>query len=268
MAVRALTGLLQAAGSAFQLLTRIPIPVNIPFTPLVLARSTVCYPVVGLVIGGITAAAAWLLEPYVPAMPAAVIILLLWLALSGALHLDGLMDTADGVLSHRSRERMLEIMKDSRVGAMGVIAAAGLLLFKFAVLAELLQTGGFRSGAVPLLTAACVWSRTWMIAAIAIWPQARKNEGLGALFAGVQTKHLAAGTMLHAIILAALFMLYGFSWAVTGLLLGGGAAITLAIGLMIAVWLNRKLGGLTGDTYGAMNEVLECVLLFAAMMWI
>ncbi|UVI32602.1 adenosylcobinamide-GDP ribazoletransferase [Paenibacillus spongiae] len=268
MAIRALTGLLQAVGSAFQLLTRIPVPVNIPFTPQVLARSTVCYPVVGLVIGGITASSGWLLESYVPAMPAAVIILLLWVALSGALHLDGLMDTADGVLSHRSRERMLEIMKDSRVGAMGVIAAAGLLLFKFAVLSELLLTDGFHHGAVPLLTAACVWSRTWMIAAIAIWPQARKNEGLGALFAGVTTKHLASGTMLHAIILVALFKLYGYSWTVTGLLLGGGAAITLVTGLIMAIWLSRKLGGLTGDTYGAMNEVLECMLLFAAMMWI
>lgn len=266
--MRALTSFLQAVGSAFQLLTRIPIPVNIPFTPQVLARSTIYYPIVGLVIGGITASAGWLLESYVPSMPAAVMLLLLWVALSGALHVDGLMDTADGVLSHRSRERMLEIMKDSRVGAMGVIAAAGLFLFKFAILSELLQTGGFHNGAAPLLTAACIWSRMWMVAAIAIWPQARKNEGMGSMFASVKPKHLLFGTILHLALLLALFKLSGFSWAVSGLLIGGGAAVMLVTGLILAVWLSRKLGGLTGDTYGAMNEVLECVLLFAAMMWL
>ncbi|MBW7460890.1 adenosylcobinamide-GDP ribazoletransferase, partial [Paenibacillus sepulcri] len=161
---------LQAVGAAFQFMTRIPVPVEIPFTPAVLARSTVYYPLVGLVIGGITAAAGWLLTLAVPALPAAVLILLIWTALSGALHLDGLMDSADGVLSHRPRERMLDIMKDSRVGAMGVMAAIFLLLLKFATLSALLEGEGGWLEAAPLVVMVCGWSRLWVVCSMAGWP--------------------------------------------------------------------------------------------------
>ena len=74
-----------------------------------------------------------------PTMPAAVLLLAIWVVLTGGLHLDGLMDTADGILSHRPREQMLEIMKDSRVGAMGVIVCVLHLLLKFSLLYTLLD---------------------------------------------------------------------------------------------------------------------------------
>ena len=119
MVLRFLSNQLQAAGAAFQLITRIPIPIMIPFVPQVLARSVVYYPLVGTVVGGITAAVGWFLFAYAPAMPAAVLLLILWALLSGALHLDGLMDTADGVFSHRSRDRMLEIMKEAALARWG-----------------------------------------------------------------------------------------------------------------------------------------------------
>ncbi|MFB9329796.1 adenosylcobinamide-GDP ribazoletransferase [Paenibacillus aurantiacus] len=263
MAVRSFIAGLQAAGAAFQLLTRIPVPVQIPFTRDVLARSVAAYPLVGAAIGLLTAAAGWLLQGAIPSMPAAVITLLVWVALTGALHLDGLMDTADGVLSHRSRERMLEIMKDSRVGAMGVIAAVILLLLKFSLLAELLGAGAMTSVA-PHLAAACMWSRLWMAASMIFWPNARGNEGLGGMFAGVAGRHIAGAVIVHTFILFGIYAAFGYSLIEAGIWFAAGAAVTLLAGGACGWWLSRKLGGLTGDTYGAMNELLEAALLLAA----
>ncbi|MFC5648517.1 adenosylcobinamide-GDP ribazoletransferase [Paenibacillus solisilvae] len=264
MALRFLSNQLQAAGAAFQLITRIPIPVLIPFTPPVLARSSVYYPLVGTVIGGILAGAGWLLFTYVPAMPAAVLLLILWAALSGALHLDGLMDTADGVLSHRSRERMLEIMKDSRVGAMGVIAAVFVLLFKFALLASLLGQEMWLHTAL-YLAAACGWSRLWLVWAMIGWPMARPGEGMASMFAEVRVRHAAAATLVQLVLVLGIGLLLGLAWGDVLNQLAVQAGLTLITGSVVSGWLCRKLGGLTGDTYGALNEVIESVLLFAAL---
>lgn len=254
-----------AAAAALQFLTRIPVPVTVPFEPVTLARTVIYFPAAGVLIGAILAGGFAVLELFSPAMPSAVLLLVIWTALSGGLHLDGWMDTADGVLSHRSRERMLEIMKDSRVGAMGVIAAVLLLLFKFSLLAEWFgqQDGG---RVLSLLVIIPVWSRWWMGAAIAAWPNARHGEGIGALF------HLASGRQVAAGFIAAVFVtvlclsLDGLAWQETLLILAGCIVLTILTGLLYAVWLSRKLGGLTGDTYGALNEAVEAVLLFAGVL--
>ncbi|CAH1197706.1 Adenosylcobinamide-GDP ribazoletransferase [Paenibacillus plantiphilus] len=266
MAIRSLMQQLQAVGCAFQFMTRVPVPVAIPFTPDVLARSVIYYPLVGAVIGGLLSGAGWLLAPVVPPMPAAVLLLTLWIGLSGALHLDGLMDTADGVLSHRSRERMLDIMKDSRVGAMGVMAAVLLLLFKFAMLAEL-QDGGSWMAAAPLIASTCIFSRMGIVAAIKIWPFARPGEGLASMFAGLRMRHFIGALLLHIAIVMGGYALFGISLSKLLLIIFIQTAITLIVGLIVNVWLTRKLGGLTGDTYGALNELLEAVLLLA-VLWL
>ncbi|NBC69264.1 adenosylcobinamide-GDP ribazoletransferase [Paenibacillus sacheonensis] len=257
---------LQAAGAAFQLLTRIPIPVAIPFTPELLARSVVYYPVVGVVIGGIVGAAAAGLDEYVPSMPASVILLALWLLLSGGLHMDGLMDTADGVLSHRSRERMLEIMKDSRVGAMGVLAAIILTMFKFALLGAWLDGGKDWLAEIPLFALACGLSRLWVVIAMACWPFARPEEGLASMFRLVRPRQAVLAALVQAVLTA------GCAWAFPSASFGAlpayllQAGLALAVGILLSAWLNRKLGGLTGDTYGAMTEVIEAALLLALLM--
>ncbi|BBH19967.1 adenosylcobinamide-GDP ribazoletransferase [Paenibacillus baekrokdamisoli] len=270
MAVRFLKNQMQAAGAAFQLITRIPIPVMIPFVPQVLARSVIYYPVVGTIVGGFAAAAGWLLFGHLPAMPSAVIVLMLWAALSGALHLDGLMDTADGVLSHRSRDRMLEIMKDSRVGAMGVIVAVILLLFKFSLLASLLEGESWLGAALQII-AACGWSRLWLVWAMIIWPFARTGEGMASMFAEVRVRHAIAATLLQVVLIFGVGLAFGSSWSSIMSLMLIQAGVTLVIGGIISHWLYRKLGGLTGDTYGALNELIESALLFATLcelMWL
>ncbi|REE94516.1 cobalamin-5'-phosphate synthase [Paenibacillus taihuensis] len=258
-----------AAGTAFQLLTRIPIPAQLPFTPQVLARSVVYYPLAGLVIGSIVTALAWALDGIVPSMPAAVIVLIALTALSGGLHVDGFMDTADGVLSNRPRERMLEIMKDSRVGAMSVLAAVLLFLFKFSALGTLLDDGLDWSEVAPLLALSFGWSRMWIVAAMVLWPFARPNEGMASLFREVRAPHAVTALAVQLVLVCGVAVIFGD--AADGKFLcalAAQAVITAILGSVVCGWLSRKLGGLTGDTYGAVSELIEACLIFAVMMMV
>ncbi|XEC97207.1 adenosylcobinamide-GDP ribazoletransferase [Paenibacillus tarimensis] len=265
MVVRRMNLWLQAAVAAVQFLTRIPVPVSIDFTKETVARSVVFFPVAGALIGLIVSFAAHGLSGFLPAMPAAVIVLAVWIALSGGLHLDGWMDAADGLLSHRSRERMLDIMKDSRVGAMGVIAGVLLLLFKVAVLYELLADGIDAVRLVVLFTIP-VWSRLAMTAAIVGWPFARGSEGMAALFNRAGVRHiLGAAVVSMLIILTGLLPLEVAFYDIVLHVLAT-AAITALVCTGMAVWFRRKLGGLTGDTYGAINEGVEAVLLLGLII--
>ncbi|MDQ6421602.1 adenosylcobinamide-GDP ribazoletransferase [Paenibacillus sp. LHD-117] len=256
-----------AAVAAVQFLTRLPMPIEVPFERRMLARSVVYFPVAGLLIGVIAGGAAWLLGYVLPPWPAAVLTLAIWIGLSGGLHIDGWMDAADGVLSNRPRERMLDIMKDSRVGAMGVLAAVLLLLLKASLLAEVIgdesATGGW---AFLLIVMASCFGRASMAIAIAGWPPARKDEGLGSMFNDVNKFQAATSAVLALIISLATLLIndmnlvYSVSISLIGLLL---MSSTVA---MLGTWFCRKLGGLTGDTYGAINEAVEALLLVAAVI--
>lgn len=259
MAVR-LTQWLHAGAAAFQFLTRFPVPVRVDFTGAVLVRSTVFYPAAGAAIGLVLAAAGAALAALgLPPMVSAALLLAMWTAFTGGLHLDGLMDTADGVLSHRSRERMLEIMKDSRVGAMGVIACVLYMVLKFALIYSLLASSDFSWIALLL---APVWSRWTMVLAIAGWPYARTSVsgsgggGLGSFFQNVNSRQVVIAALV------ALVISIGFGVSATLV----SALTALAIGWGVSAWLARKLGGLTGDTYGAVNEITEIGILIAMIL--
>lgn len=251
--------LMHPLGAAFQLLSRFPVPVEIPFNNKVLRRSVVCYPLVGLAIGLVLAGAGLGLSRFLPPVPAAALVTGLWVMLTGGFHLDGLMDTADGVLSHRSREDMLAIMKDSRVGAMGAAACVLQLLMKFALLEGLLESG-WQNG-VALLPAAAIWSRWSMAAAVAWWPYARSGGGLGALLSGFGGRQLAVCTGLAAGLSAGTGVLGGEA-ILTGMALAFALGLpALGFSVVLARRLASRLGGLTGDTYGAINELTETFLL-------
>ena len=129
---------MKALFAALRFLTILPIPGNWGTAEEDIAEVPF-FPVVGLLLGAVAAAAAEGAAPFAPPMLPAVGIVIVLLGFSGCLHLDGLADTADGFLSSRSREQILEIMKDSRTGAMGVTAIVCLLLLKFASLASLIR---------------------------------------------------------------------------------------------------------------------------------
>lgn len=169
----------QAVAAAFQFLTRLPVKAELDFSPDLLKRSASYYPLVGVVIGIIVWGFAALASMVLPPLPCAILTLVVWVWLTGGLHLDGWMDAADALFSYRSRERMLEIMKDSRVGAMGVIACVLLLMLK----ASLLYTVLVERNVSGLLLLPMVWSRWFMVHAMKRWPKARNDDGLAARFA-------------------------------------------------------------------------------------
>jgi cobalamin 5'-phosphate synthase/cobalamin synthase len=256
---------LQSLVVAFQFLTRLPLPVTVPFNETTIPGSVVFFPFAGAIIGLLAATSGLLLQLWIPALPAAVLMLGIWIALSGGLHLDGWMDTADGVLSHRSRERMLEIMKDSRVGAMGVIAGVLLLLFKFSLLIYI--TDGQQSLATAAhFASVCLWSRWWMAIAVGAWPYARSGEGMGKLYRGVKAGHLLGSTLVAASAGIVIYWLTGMNTAEALEISALWLLLSALFGYPLAYWLNRKLGGLTGDTYGALNEAVEALLLLALVI--
>lgn len=253
----------QAAAAAFQFLTRFPVRGNLDYSPELFRQSVKFYPLVGAAIGLFVWSGAAMFSLLLPPLPVAVLTLLLWVGVTGGLHLDGWMDTADGILSYRSRDQMLEIMKDSRVGAMGVLACVLLLMLKVSLIYSLLIDRSY-SG---LLLLPMIWSRWFMVYAMSAWPTARGKEGLAANFKGLAQRQSRL-TLLWAILLsgiaAIVFPLIGEGdhlW--TAALIGWILLPLMAwiAGVWMAKRMTAKLDGLTGDTYGALNEFLEVVML-------
>lgn len=200
------------------------------------------FPLVGLLIGG-AAAGLWIAaHVWFSDALAALFPLLFLIAITGGLHEDGLADIADAIRANRSRERMHEIMKDSRVGAYGVLALVISLLFRWQAIAALRSPEG--------LAVACVLSRTTMVALAAISQPA--GEGLGADFIRSATR----GAALLAILQGGAAALLLVPWAAC-LLLGSQALVLLAA----RAWFHRRLGGVTGDCFGAAAVVGETLFL-------
>jgi adenosylcobinamide-GDP ribazoletransferase len=207
------------------------------------------FPVIGLLIGGVVAAFISCLTPFFPPSVLAVAAIVLLAAASGCLHLDGLADSGDGLLSARSRERILEIMRDSRSGAMGVIAIVMVLLGKYAALSSLDgSTLIFTLIAMPLAgRCAIVLTMAWL-------PYARPGEGLGRLFYSPSTRL----TALWALVLLAAVVAWG-GWRISC----GVLVAVLTTVLFFSLWCRNKIGGATGDTLGAVCELTELMVAVA-----
>lgn len=208
-------------------------------------------PTVGLAIGGtlslLDAGLSWI---GMPILVRSVLIVLVWVLITGGLHLDGAMDTADGLAGPPARR--LEVMSDSHSGAFGVMAAIAILLLKTVALAELTHD---RSLALIL---AAGWGRWGQLVAIVRDPYL-KPEGKGALHkAAVRSTWDIVPSLLLLLSCSGLYLSLHRSqgWMVSLATLGG-----LAIALATGAWFNRKLGGQTGDTYGAIVEWTEALLL-------
>jgi adenosylcobinamide-GDP ribazoletransferase len=242
---------------AVTFLTGAPLKVEGEVSPADLWRSMGWYPLVGLAIG----AAAWGvyagLLALLPGLVAAVIVVLLLEAVTRGLHMDGLMDTADGILSGAPRERALEIMKDSNVGAMGVVAAVLILVLKVAALGALARA----DAAAPLLAGWCA-ARALPALDVYAWPYARA-AGTGEAFTRERTPGpvALAGALLVAGVVATVFVTLavdGVGAWYAGIVI---AAAAMGAALLVQTAVAKRLGGLTGDVYGMGIELAEAAAL-------
>ncbi len=179
----------------------------------------------------------------------AAIITISWFLITGGLHFDGLMDTADGIFSHSHPERMIEIMSDSRTGNFGAIVGMSVLLVKFACLACLSPL--FIKLALLLIPGWARWCETY---AISSFPYAKKS-GKGKIWH--DTCSFPQDTLLSSIVpllITFFIIVYGnISWTLISTI----AIVTVVIGSICALWLNSVLKGHTGDTYGCVVEISE-----------
>ncbi|MGI9953222.1 adenosylcobinamide-GDP ribazoletransferase [Moorellaceae bacterium AZ2] len=249
--------------AALRFLTRLPLggcPESQDF-----AASVTYFPVVGGVLAGALYILWRGLLAGLPLPAQGGLLLAAGVYLTGGLHLDGFMDTCDGLFSCRERERVLEIMKDSHVGAHGVTSAIVLLLLKYSLLLSLLERfspapAGHHApagaGLAPALVLMFVLGRWAMALALGAFPYAR-SRGLGSLFgAGKVRTPLVAASLLTLVIV----------YLSAGLM---GLTIMGAVGLFTLAWgwaVSRRLGGLTGDIYGALAEMTEVLVLLLSIV--
>ncbi len=239
-----------------QFLTRISLVRQEVWTERDFGASVRYFPLIGAVLGICYWAAAaffFLFLPLqgieVPRHCAAAILILLTIMLTGGLFCDGFMDTMDGIFSGRSRERMLEIMKDSRVGANGVMTFGVFLLLEWSILSDMNRE------LIPMAVFIMpVISRMMVVMAITCFPYARP-QGMGKAFALYAGKYAFPFALLCTLLLV-------LPWGMT-------AAAALAAGGLFAFCFNRYvtgvLGGVTGDTYGAAAVLTELVVLLTVL---
>ena len=230
---------------ALQFLTTAPPILKRIFTPAEMGRAVGYYPLVGLLLGAILWVAAILLARIFPPLVVAALLLTLWTILSGALHVDGFLDSIDGLLGGYTPEKRLEILRDKHKGAFAIAAGILLFLIKFTALISL--TGK------PALLLAPTLGRWAMAVAIVAFPYARP-QGLG--------RDMKDNATWKQVLLASLIALLAawFSAGCMGLIALGIALLTL---LATARFILVRIPGLTGDSYGMINEMVELFVLLA-----
>ena len=231
---------------ALQFLTIIPLPFSVKCEKEDMGRSLAVFPLVGLTIGAVLAGADLLMAPWLSRPLCGALLITLLSAITGALHLDGLADVCDGIAARGGRERFLEVMKDSRVGAVGVVGLVLGLLLKWQALA-----------AIP---AAVMWQALLLFPCLARFAQVQtvvfsrnaREAGLGSTFiAGAGAPQMMTAA---TVTLAAAWLLLG----ITGLIV---LAATYLFTWLAKAWFHRRLGGITGHAVGCISELNEILAL-------
>lgn len=230
-------------------MTRIPVNVNLgEVKDEDMHKGFLYYPVVGLIIGLVDVLVYFLVTLVLPDTFGIIFALLANFCVTGAFHLDGLSDTADGIYSARTRERMLEIMKDSRIGTNGAIAMCFDIMLKFVGLSYcdmkwlmilMMPVAG------KMVQGAIVYK--------AVYP---RENGIG-IYVGTVDK----GTVIGTVILGLLFMGVAFScWGVVMF------AVLYLFAYLFRIYITGKIGGITGDVMGAGSELSEVLLILLVLI--
>lgn len=229
-----------------QFLTIIPLPFNTRCEKEDLGRSTAFFPLAGLTIGALLVALNWLIAPWLARPLVDALLITVLAAVTGALHLDGLADVCDGLAARGGRERFLAVMKDSHVGAVGAVGLVLGLLLKWQAL--LAVPTGHKWQALLLFL---VLARFGQVQTIVFARNARQ-DGLGSA--------IISGAGLVQLLVA-----WGLTLVATWLLMGTEGLVALSAVMvctwLLKAWFQRRLGGITGDVIGCINELNEILAL-------
>ena len=235
--------------SAILFITILPAGKNVAYSPIGMIKY---FPVVGLILGGLLLVFDVTISYFWPPLVVAVLDVIFLVVVTGAFHLDGLGDTADGLFSHRSREKVLEIMKDSRTGMMGLVAVFCILAVKIAGIYSV-KTSGTHFQTLALLLIVPAYSRSAMIFGIRFLDYGREKTGTGLDFF---EKEIGLKDFFFVLIPMIISLFLGYKGLVLNLVFLG----TL---LLVLGFYKKKLNCITGDMLGALNEIMEAVLFLA-----
>lgn len=239
--------------TAVQFFTRVPVPAWVGHSARQLDQSARYFPLVGMGVGALAAGVFWLSTLLLPLSLAVVLSMLAGILITGAFHEDGLSDFVDGMGGGYTREKMLAIMKDSHVGAYGVLAIVLALLIKFAALLEISNKHTLVFISATLVAAHCI-SRLLAVSIMMTQSYVRDDDT-------ARAKPVAQGLSNVSFMIAILTGML----AVALLLVAGGDIVNivsaLACALLLRIYLGRllqkKLGGYTGDCLGAVQQITE-----------
>ncbi len=240
--------------ATLQFLTRVPVPDRWTkdLTLDDYAKGVIYFPLIGLVAGIVSALAYQITVGSTGIVIAAIFAVLANALITGAFHLDGLADTCDGIFSARKREQMLEIMRDSRIGTNGALALVMSLLLRVALICQLAQS---EYAVLPALIAAPIIARSLLVILMYQQRYAREN-GMGNIYVGKICGKRFIITLIAG--MALVLTLCGWHGVMAAL-------VTLLLAYAYRYLIQRKLGGQTGDTMGAGNEVFEILFLLALL---
>lgn len=236
---------------ALQFITIIPVKKDLNYSEKNIARSMLYYPLIGTIIGIILVLVNMVGSHLLPDLVRDSLLLIFFVLLSGGIHFDGLADSFDGLFGGNNKKQVLKIMGDSNVGVYGVLAVVLILILKFTLLTEL--PIGLKNAVLIIVPTI---SRCAMVWAVYLFPYAKK-EGFGKAFKLYLSKKEAWAVALYTTIIT-----------LTLLFLQGIVLLVIAFGglWLFGSFLVKKIDGLTGDNYGALNEIMEVLVLLVIIL--
>lgn len=237
---------------AIQFLTILPVRIAGELKPDTYGKALFFFPVVGALIGSMLAAIA-VIFGFLPDIVVAGLVVIGSAVITGGIHLDGFADTCDGFYGGKSKERALDIMRDSRIGVMGIIGVVGILLLKFASFYSMPRAYLWKA-----LIVMAVWGRFCQAMVCSLSRYARQ-EGKAKFFIERAPKRN-------------LFLPSAFTFGISYFLMGWDAIFPLVLSLPIIFFFvrysNKKISGMTGDTIGAVNEIAEVSMLLFCILFV
>jgi adenosylcobinamide-GDP ribazoletransferase len=247
-----------ALGNAVMFFTRVRVPRSLRWSEELMQKAAAWYPLIGVLVGSFGAFVAWVSLQVFPAIVAAVLSTIATMLITGAFHEDGLADVCDAFWGGYTRDRVLEIMKDSRVGTFGAAGLGMVLLTKVVLLELVLSNDNWlaRGSVVMALVVVHAVSRSASVSLLRLLTYVRANDSVGSKSKPMATK-ITPGRLLFAIFIAVVPLV----WFVDLRRVPAMISLCALTAVGLAVWFRKRIGGYTGDCLGAVQQLTEVVAL-------